>query len=120
MSLPSGREIGIVDVPGHARFMRNMLAGAHGLDAALFVVAADEGVMPQTREHLEILDLLDVKNGIIVLTKSDLVDAEWLDLVRTEVVGAVADASLRAAPALAVSAVNGACIPHALATLDPA
>ena len=118
MTLPSGREIGIVDVPGHARFMRNMLAGAHGLDAALFVVAADEGVMPQTREHLEILDLLDVKNGIIVLTKSDLVDAEWLDLVRTEVMGAVADTSLRGAPAVSVSALTGEGIPQLLATLD--
>src|SRR5207244_3808161 len=64
MALPSGREIGIVDVPGHARFMRNMLAGTHGLDAVMLVVAADEGVMPQTREHLEILDLLDVRRGL--------------------------------------------------------
>ncbi|HEV8596547.1 MAG TPA: GTP-binding protein, partial [Candidatus Dormibacteraeota bacterium] len=74
MTLPSGREIGIVDVPGHARFMRNMLAGAHGLDAVLLVVAADEGVMPQTREHLEVVDLLDVRRGIVVVTKADLVD----------------------------------------------
>src|SRR5262252_2129704 len=83
MTLPSGREIGIVDVPGHARFMRNMLAGAQGLDAALLVIAADEGVMPQTREHLDVLDLLDVKRGVIVLAKTDLVEGEWLSLVRT-------------------------------------
>ena len=79
MRLPSGREIGIVDVPGHARFMRNMLAGTHGLDAVLLVIAADEGVMPQTREHLEIVDLLDVRRGIVVLSKVDLVDDAWLE-----------------------------------------
>ena len=84
MALPSGREIGIVDVPGHARFMRNMLAGTHGLDAVMLVVAADEGVMPQTREHLEILDLLDVRRGLVALTKVDLVDKEWLELVSAE------------------------------------
>src|SRR5437763_14117363 len=85
LTLPSGREIGIVDVPGHARFMRNMLAGAHGLDAVLLVVAADEGVMPQTREHLGILDLREVPRGLVVLTKGDLVEIEWLDLVTSEV-----------------------------------
>src|SRR5229473_3257060 len=84
-TLPSGRMIGIVDVPGHARFMRNMLAGAHGLDAVLLVIAADEGVMPQTREHLDVIELLEVPRGIVVLTKTDLVDAEWLKLVREEV-----------------------------------
>jgi len=89
MTLPSGREIGIVDVPGHARFMRNMLAGAQGLDAVLLVVAADEGVMPQTREHLEILDLLDVRRGLVVLTKVDLVDSDWLELVQAEVIAAL-------------------------------
>ncbi|HKC20459.1 MAG TPA: selenocysteine-specific translation elongation factor [Candidatus Dormibacteraeota bacterium] len=85
LTLPSGREIGIVDVPGHARFMRNMLAGAHGLDAVMLVVAADEGVMPQTREHLDVIELLEVRRGIVVLTKIDLVDAEWLELVKEEV-----------------------------------
>src|SRR6266446_1404885 len=72
LRLPSGREIGIVDVPGHARFIRNMLAGAHGLDAVILVVAADEGVMPQTREHLDIIDLLDVRRGLVALTKTGL------------------------------------------------
>src|SRR2546429_2249876 len=85
MTVPSGREIGIVDVPGHARFMRNMLAGTHGLDAVMLVVAADEGVMPQTREHLEVLDLLDVRRGLVALTKVDLVDKEWLELVSAQV-----------------------------------
>src|SRR3989442_15341943 len=78
MTLPSGREIGIVDVPGHARFMRNMLAGGQGLDAVLLVVAADEGVMPQTREHLEIRDLLDVISDVVALTKVSLVERDWL------------------------------------------
>ena len=118
MTLPSGREIGIVDVPGHARFMRNMLAGAHGLDAVLLVVAADEGVMPQTREHLEILDLLEVRSGLIVLTKVDLVDQEWLDLVTAEVTEAARPTSLAGAPVLAVSAVTGARMPELVDALD--
>ena len=118
MTLPSGREIGIVDVPGHARFMRNMLAGAHGLDAVLLVVAADEGVMPQTREHLDVLDLLEVRRGLVVLTKVDLVDADWLSLVKEEVAAAVAETSLGAAPVLAVSAVTGLGLPELIAALD--
>ena len=97
LRLPSGREVGIVDVPGHARFIRNMLAGVHGLDAVILVVAADEGVRPQTREHLEIVDLLDVRRGIVVLTKIDLVDAEWLELVTSEVAGALKGTSLEGA-----------------------
>jgi selenocysteine-specific elongation factor len=86
MKLPSGEEVGFVDVPGHRDFIENMLAGVGGIDAALFVVASDEGVMPQTREHLAILDLLDVKQGVVALTKIDLVAEEgWLELVRGEV-----------------------------------
>src|SRR5512136_2752967 len=85
MRLPSGIEVSIVDVPGHEDFIKNMLAGVGGIDIALFVVAADEGVMPQTREHLAILDLLEVRRGVVALTKSDLIaDAEWLNLVREE------------------------------------
>jgi len=72
MRLPGGRRIGIVDVPGHARFIRNMLAGAHGIDAVLLVVAADEGVMPQTREHLEIVDLLEVRHGVVAVSYTHL------------------------------------------------
>ena len=75
-TLPSGREIGIVDVPGHERFIRNMLAGAGGIDVALFVVAADEGFMPQSAEHLQVLDFLRVSGGVVALTKSDLVAPE--------------------------------------------
>ena len=85
LTLPSGREVSIVDVPGHERFIKNMLAGVGGIDVALLVVAADEGPMPQTAEHLAILDLLGVARGLVVLTKRDLVDDDWLDLVREEV-----------------------------------
>jgi len=86
MTLPDGEPVGIVDVPGHRDFIENMLAGVGGIDAALFVIAADEGVMPQTREHLAILDLLQVQNGVVALTKIDLVpDSDWLDLVEEEV-----------------------------------
>jgi selenocysteine-specific elongation factor len=118
MVLPSGREIGIVDVPGHARFMRNMLAGAHGLDAVLLVVAADEGVMPQTREHLEIVDLLDVRRGIVVLSKADLVDQAWLELVTMEVREAIAGTALAEADVIPVSALNGDGLPVLVDALD--
>ena len=83
--LPGVRRAGIVDVPGHERFIKNMLAGAGGFDLVLLVIAADEGVMPQTREHLDIIQLLQVTKGIVVLTKIDLVDQEWLELVQEEV-----------------------------------
>jgi selenocysteine-specific elongation factor len=118
MTLPSGREIGIVDVPGHARFMRNMLAGAHGLDAVLLVIAADEGVMPQTREHLDIIDLLDVRRGLVVLTKIDLVDGDWLGLVQEEIRAAVKGRSIEDAPVIPVSAVSGQGLPQLVAALD--
>lgn len=118
MTLPSGREIGIVDVPGHARFMRNMLAGTHGLDAVLLVVAADEGVMPQTREHLDILDLLEVDRGLVVLTKVDLAEGDWLELVRGEVAAALEGTSMRDAPVLGVSATRGEGLPELVVALD--
>ncbi len=118
LRLPSGLEVGIVDVPGHARFIRNMLAGTHGLDAVMLVVAADEGVMPQTREHLEIIDLLDVRRGVVVLSKVDLVDAEWLALMRTEVVQALEGTSLEAAPVVPFSAVSGEGKAELLEALD--
>jgi len=118
LRLPSGREVGIVDVPGHARFIRNMLAGTHGLDAVMLVIAADEGVMPQTREHLEIVDLLDVRRGVVVLSKVDLVDPDWLELVRSEVVDAIAGTSLEGAPMVAFSAVTGEGTAELLVELD--
>ncbi|MCC7106102.1 MAG: selenocysteine-specific translation elongation factor [Chloroflexi bacterium] len=107
LKLPNGQEISIVDVPGHERFIHNMLAGVGGIDAALLVVAADESIMPQTREHLAILDLLGVENGVVALTKRDLVDEEWLDLVKTEVEETLAETSLRGAPLVAVSSTTG-------------
>ena len=83
--MPSGRRGGIIDVPGHEKFIKNMLAGVSSIDLVLMVIAADEGVMPQTKEHLQILQLLNVKKGIIVITKIDLVDSQWLDMVIEEV-----------------------------------
>ncbi len=107
-TLPSGRRIAIVDVPGHERFVKNMLAGATGIDLVLLVVAADEGVMPQTREHLAIVDLLRVGRGVVALTKSDLVDAETLGVVRAEVEELLQPTGLRGIPIVPVSAVTGA------------
>ena len=84
LDLPDGEKAGIIDVPGHEKFVKNMLAGAGGIDLALLVVAADEGFMPQTREHLGILSLLNISEGIIVVTKKDLVDEDWLEIVCDE------------------------------------
>jgi selenocysteine-specific elongation factor len=107
MILPDGEEVGIVDVPGHRDFIENMLSGIGGIDAALLVIAADEGVMPQTKEHLAILDLIQIPTGLIVLTKTDLAsDSGWLDLVETDIRAAVADTVLSDAPILRVSAKN--------------
>lgn len=103
--LPSGNRIGIVDVPGHERFVKNMLAGATGIDLVLLVIAADEGVMPQTREHLDILNLLHVKKGIIVVSKIDLVDdKDWLELVEKDIRENVRDTFLAEAPVVMTSA----------------
>jgi selenocysteine-specific elongation factor len=118
LTLPSGRLVGVVDVPGHARFIRNMLAGVHGLDAVLLVVAADEGVMPQTREHLEIVDLLEIGRGLVALTKVDLVEPDWLELVTAEVRETLAGTSLREAGIVPVSGVTGAGLDELRARLD--
>jgi selenocysteine-specific elongation factor len=102
-------EVGVVDVPGHRDFIENMLAGVGGIDLALFVIAADEGVMPQTREHLAILDLLGVRSGIVALTKIDLIDdPEWIELVSLEISEALAGSTLADAPIVPVSARTGA------------
>jgi selenocysteine-specific elongation factor len=105
--LDNGMVAGIVDVPGHERFVKNMLAGAGGVDLVLFVVAADEGVMPQTREHLDILNLLHIQKGIVVLTKIDLVDQDWLQLVREEVQELLDGTRFAGAPVVPVSVVTG-------------
>ncbi|HET9426338.1 MAG TPA: selenocysteine-specific translation elongation factor [Gemmatimonadaceae bacterium] len=99
--------IGIVDVPGHEAFVRTMVAGATGIDMALLVIAADEGVMPQTREHLAILDHLGVRRGVVALTKSDMVDGDWLDLVRADVTGFLESSGLAGARIVPVSATRG-------------
>jgi len=118
LTLPSGREVSIVDVPGHQRFVKNMLAGAGGLDLAILVVAADEGVREQTREHFAILDVLEVPSLIVALTKSDAVDAEFLELVTLEVRDFIDASRFAGAPVLAVSAVTGAGLDTLLAALD--
>ena len=119
--LPNGEEVGIVDVPGHRDFIENMLSGVGGIDAALLVIAADEGIMPQTKEHLAILDLLQIPAGLIVLTKTDLAsDSSWLDLVETDIRAAVSKTALKDAPILRVSARTGTGLKeltHALETL---
>src|SRR6266852_1611652 len=106
-TLPDGTRTGIVDVPGHERFIRNMLAGAHGIDLVLFTVAADDGVMPQTEEHLDILHLLGVRRGIFVITKLDLVDAARVAAVREEIEILTLDTTLESAPIVPVSTVTG-------------
>ncbi len=107
LTLPNGEEVGIVDVPGHRDFIENMLSGIGGIDAVLLVIAADEGIMPQTKEHLAILDLLQIPSGLIVLTKTDLAsDPTWLELLETDIRSAVAGTVLRQAPILRVSAKN--------------
>jgi selenocysteine-specific elongation factor len=118
LKLPGGQEVSIVDVPGHERFIHNMLAGVGGIDIALLVVAADEGVMPQTREHLDILDLLAVPAGAIVITKTDLVDQDWLELVSVDVAEAVAGTVLEGAPIVPVSAVTRAGLDDLVKLLD--
>lgn len=118
LTLPSGQTVSIVDVPGHEAFIKNMLAGVGGIDAAMLVIAADEGVMPQTREHLAILDLLQVKGGLVALTKKDLVDAEWLEMVSTDIRQQLAGTVLAHAPIVPVSAKTREGLPELLAELD--
>ncbi|MDH7479605.1 MAG: selenocysteine-specific translation elongation factor [Syntrophomonadaceae bacterium] len=118
LRLPSGKLAGIVDVPGHERFVKHMLAGASGIDLVLLVVAADEGVMPQTREHLDILKLLGTRQGVIVITKKDLVDEDLLELVKEEVREAVAGSFLENAPLAVVSSHTGEGIAELTALLD--
>ena len=120
LALPSGRQVAIVDVPGHERFVKNMLAGATGVDIVLLVVAADEGVMPQTREHLAIVELLDVRRGVVALTKADLVAPELAEAAREEVTALLAPGPLRDAPIVPVSSVTGEGIATLLTMLEVA
>ena len=107
-----GTQAGIVDVPGHEKFIKNMLAGAGGIDLAMLVVAADEGFMPQTVEHLGILSLLGIKEGLVVITKADMVDPEWVDMIREDVKEQVKGTFLENKPIMAVSAYTGEGIPE--------
>ena len=107
LELPDGRRVGLVDVPGHERFIRNMVAGASGIDLVVLVVAADDGVMPQTREHLQIMELLGVRRGLVALTKVDMVDEELVLLAEADVEETVAPTFLAGAPILRVSGVTG-------------
>ncbi len=118
LTLPNGVKVGLVDVPGHERFIKNMLAGVGGIDLVLLVIAADEGVMPQTREHLDIIHLLQIPRGLVVLSKIDLVEPDWVELVQEEVREALKGTVLAAAPIVPVSATGGTGIPELLALLQ--
>lgn len=118
LTLPSGNIISIIDVPGHEKFVKTMVAGVTGIDFVTLVVAADEGVMPQTREHIDILSLLNVKNGVVALTKTDLVDDEWLEMVKEEVKKALIGTTLEAIPIIPVSSVTGIGVDKLIESLE--
>jgi selenocysteine-specific elongation factor len=118
LDLPSGRRLGIVDVPGHEKFVKNMVAGATGIDIVCMVIAADEGVMPQTREHMEICTLLDVRYGLVALTKVDMVDEEWLELVHEDVREFTVGTFLEQSAIIPVSSISGQGLPQLVAELD--
>jgi len=118
LDLPCGHRLGIVDVPGHERFVKNMVAGAAGIDLVAFVIAADEGIMPQTREHFEICQLLGVSRGLVIITKKDMVEPDWLGLVEEEVRDFLAGSFLDGAPMVAVSSVTGEGIEEVRTALD--
>ena len=118
LDLPSGQHLGIVDVPGHEKFVKNMVAGATGIDIVVMVIAADEGVMPQTREHMEICTLLGVKYGMVAVTKIDMVDEEWLELALDDIRDFVRGTFLEDAPVTTVSSLTQEGIPEFVQTLD--
>lgn len=118
LDLPCGHRLGIVDVPGHEKFIRNMVAGAAGMDLVAFIIAADEGIMPQTREHFEICQLLGLQNGLIIVTKKDVVEPDWLELVEEEIREFFTGTFLENAPLLPVSSTTGDGIDKVRETLD--
>src|SRR3989337_278257 len=118
MNLPNGEEVSIVDVPGHERFIKHMLAGVGGIDRALLVIAADEGVMPQTREHLAIIDLLGITHGIVALTKADLVDPDFLELVKADAEEVLRGTTLEGAPVVSCSAVSRQGLDELVAAIE--
>lgn len=118
LDLPEGRHVGIVDVPGHEKFVKHMVAGATGIDIVVMVIAADEGIMPQTREHMEICSLLGIQYGFVALTKIDMVEPEWLDLVTEEVRDFTQGTFLEGAPIVPVSSITGEGIADFIKALD--
>jgi selenocysteine-specific elongation factor len=118
MDLPSGQHLGIVDVPGHEKFVKNMVAGATGIDMVAMVIAADEGVMPQTREHMEICTLLGIRYGMVVMTKKDMVDEDWLEMVTEDIRNFVKGTFLEYAPIVPVSSMTGEGLPELVKTMD--
>lgn len=118
LALPSGQALGVVDVPGHEKFIKNMVSGAAGIDLVMMVIAADEGIMPQTKEHLHICSLLGISHGIVAVTKTDMVDEEWLHLVRSEVADFMKGTFLEGAPVVAVSAVKNEGLTDLVQALD--
>lgn len=118
LELPSGQVLGIVDVPGHEKFVKNMVAGATGIDLVALIIAADEGVMPQTTEHLEICQLLNIQHGLVVLTKIDMVEPDWLELVREDVTDFLSDTFLAQAPLIEVSSLTGEGLKELIHAID--
>jgi len=118
LDLPSGQHLGIVDVPGHEKFVKNMVAGATGIDLVAIVIAADEGVMPQTREHLDICELLKIQHGLVILTKVDMVESDWLDLAREDITEYLSETFLADAPIVEVSSVTGEGLKELAQVLD--
>jgi selenocysteine-specific elongation factor len=118
LKLPSGERLGIIDVPGHEKFIKNMVAGVGGIDLVLLIIAADEGIMPQTREHLDICTLLNINEGLIALTKVDLVDKEWLQMVQEEIREFTRGTFLEHSPIVPVSSVTMEGIPQLISRLD--
>lgn len=120
LSLTSGQTVGIVDVPGHEKFIKNMVAGAAGIDVVMLVIAADEGIMPQTKEHLHICSLLGITTGIVALTKIDLVEKDWLELVKSEITEYLSGSFLENAPILPVSAIKQEGLTDLITAIDEA
>ena len=118
LNLPSGQTVGIVDVPGHEKFIKNMVAGAAGIDVVMLVIAADEGIMPQTKEHLHICSLLGITTGIVALTKIDLVEKDWLELVKSEITEYLQDSFLENAPIVPVSAIKQEGLTNLIRAID--
>ena len=116
--LKNGNRAGMIDVPGHEKFINNMVAGVVGMDLVLLVIAADEGIMPQTREHMDILEMLGVQKSILVLNKCDLVDEEWLEMVEEEIREELQGTFLEQSPVVKVSAATGAGIPDLVETIE--